>query len=430
MKRIAIVSCLCLLCVFCFSACGGGKTSQDASPSQSQSTVETTMSTSNTTKAQTSSVTESSATTTPIPTTTVRPTTATTVAPSTRPTSPALNTPDADVATCVDGDYYYFVKQNQSYLYRRNLTIEDPSAPGALERGMNFEGYTNLRVSDGRVYYMDGGCLYSCRFDGTDMIVVDGDETVLSYDIAGEWIFSVKKTAIIVSQKETLYMYRKDGSQRKELTVAKNYAHSYVTVYGFNRGKCYYRWDVSVYTGPDVPSSSDDLSFAADYGYYTVDYRQSNPKAVTWKMKMPMGWHSSLKEHSLHNDYFSASVDGQYKFCNILTNEVVESSGGVGRRLNDYTVRMQNHYTLISPYEEVAIPYLEFTDYTGKSTSVELPTSLTATYDKAGLCYDQNQFSNEACVYQYNDKTGDCRMILMGVDKSCFVIYTETGETK
>ena len=354
-----------------------------------------------------------------------------------KPTTPTANSsvsgvaaPSTDIATCVDGNYYYFVPRYQSNLYRRNLTIEDPSAPGALEKGMDFGDRSDLRVSDGRVYYIESGCLYSCRFDGSDTRLVDGDETLLSYDIAGDWIFSVKKTAVNVIQQEILCVYRKDGSQRKVLTAGKNYAHSYVTVYGFNRGKCYYYWEVSVYTGPDVPSSSNDLTYDTDFGYYTVDYRQSNLEVVTWKMKMPMGWHEALKEQSLHNDYFSASVYGRYKFYNVLTNEVVEASGGVGRRLKDYTVRIQNKYSLISPYVEVATPYLEFTDYTGKSISVDLPVSFTATYDGAILCTEQNQLDNMACVFQYSEKTGDCRMILVGVDKSCLVLYTESRETE
>lgn len=377
-----------------------------------------------------STTTTSPTNTTTVPSTSATTTTNKTTAPTTNSSVSGVAAPSTDIATCVDGDYYYFVPRYQSNLYRRNLTMEDLSAPGALEKGMDFGDRSDLRVSDGRVYYIESGCLYSCRFDGTDTLLVDGDETLLSYDIAGDWIFSVKKTAVNVIQQEILCVYRKDGSQRKVLTVGKNYAHSYVTVYGFNRGKCYYYWEVSMYTGPDVPSSSNDLTYDTDFGYYTVDYRQSNLEAVTWKMKMPMGWHEALKEQSLHNDYFSASVYGQYKFYNVLTNKVVEASGGVGRRLKDYTVRIQNKYSLVSPHVEVATPYLEFTDYTGKSISVDLPVSLAATYDGAILCTEQNQLGNMACVFQYSEKTGDCRMILVGVDQSYLVLYTESRETE
>ena len=347
------------------------------------------------------------------------PTTGTTkpTTPTTKPSTPSLTAPSTDIATCVDGNYYYFVQPNEKVLYRRDLTVKDPSAPNALKKITDFLGCSNLRVKDGRIFYLKGHNLYSCRDDGSDVRLIDGDDDVLSFDIAGAWIFSVKKHMSV--NREKLFIYRTDGSQRQQLTMGTVGGGAYITIYGFNRGKCYLKMESYGYTGSDIPSSSNDLTYQTFTGTYTVDYRTDSPKMEEVDLGWELEWYSSAEDNSLHNDYFSAYVYKQHRFYNIQTGEEILSSGSPGERLNDYTVRLvtDNHGSGAS---------LMFTDYKGKAIGVPIPYVMGTTYDYTSLRPEINLLGNMACVYQKNTTTGANRMLLVGADGSSFILYTHT----
>lgn len=344
-------------------------------------------------------------------------TTTTPTTPATKPSTPSLTAPSTDIATCVDGNYYYFVQPNEKVLYRRDLTVKDPSAPNALKKITDFLGCSNLRVKDGRIFYLKGHNLYSCRDDGSDVRLIDGDDDVLSFDIAGAWIFSVKKHMSV--NREKLFIYRTDGSQRQQLTMGTVGGGAYITIYGFNRGKCYLKMESYGYTGSDIPSSSNDLTYQTFTGTYTVDYRTDSPKMEEVDLGWELEWYSSAEDNSLHNDYFSAYVYKQHRFYNIQTGEEIMSSGSGGTRLNDYTVRL-----ITDNYGNGSS--LMFTDYKGKATGVPIPYVIGTTYDYTSLRPEINLLGNMACVYQKNTTTGANRMLLVGADGSSFVLYTDT----
>lgn len=331
--------------------------------------------------------------------------------------------PSTDVATMVEDGYIYY--SISSYhgstpgVYRKKIN-------GGLQEKILDQSVMDVKVLNGKLYYLSNAQkLYRCDIDGTNVITLDESGGVISFEVAGNWVFVTRtlpnNTIVDVSNIRELYAISTDGSKTKQIKPnVPNHGGARIEIHGFNRGYCYLTVKHCY-----VPKGTDYLyweSLKLRIDYRSADLTQSvlNNKANFTYNNFLSCSYDEFGDHAIFYDYFCYATPSDRIMISLINNTAVKLSDdrfSTGTRVRDYYVYKKQTSTS-SQFE------LSFIDFQGNIKNVKLDLSEGGKYNICELYSSQDVHNNLIYVTRFNHSTFDMELIAISPEGDIIKIYS------